>query len=119
VRRQQVSYFVSVIGIAIWWPGCSQAEPPAGAVASLLDHGKWVPTPVRTIEQVQGFRPTATVELSRYGGWKARRVKATGFFRTEQVDGRWWLVDPEGYLFLSVGRTPRPCFQSSVLTERP
>jgi len=85
----------------------------------LLDHGKWVPTPVRTIEQVQGFRPTATVELSRYGGWKARRVKATGFFRTEQVDGRWWLVDPEGYLFLSVGRTPRPCFQSSVLTERP
>jgi hypothetical protein len=43
------------------------------------------------------------VTLSRYGGWLERRTKATGFFRTEEVDGRWWLVDPEGCLFISVG----------------
>jgi len=40
---------------------------------------------------------------SRYGGYRQKQVKATGFFRTEKVDGRWWFVDPEGYLFLSVG----------------
>lgn len=40
---------------------------------------------------------------SKYGGYKAHQVKATGFFRTECIDGRWWFVDPEGYLFLSVG----------------
>lgn len=40
---------------------------------------------------------------SKYGGYKAHRVKSTGFFRTECIDGRWWFVDPEGYLFLSVG----------------
>ncbi|RYX86441.1 hypothetical protein EON83_01870 [bacterium] len=41
---------------------------------------------------------------SRWGGWvDGPRQKATGFFRTEQVDGKWWMVDPEGYLFLSVG----------------
>jgi hypothetical protein len=29
--------------------------------------------------------------------------KATGFFRTEQRDGRWWLVDPKGNAFYAVG----------------
>jgi hypothetical protein len=28
---------------------------------------------------------------------------ATGFFRTERRDGRWWLVTPEGHGFFSVG----------------
>ena len=41
--------------------------------------------------------------FSRYGGWKEARLPATGFFRTTEVDGRWWLVDPDGYLFYSVG----------------
>jgi len=39
----------------------------------------------------------------RYGGYLKRRVEATGFFRVEQIDGRWWFVDPDGYLFLSTG----------------
>jgi len=40
---------------------------------------------------------------SRFGGYAAHKVGATGFFRTQKIDGRWWLVDPEGCLFLSVG----------------
>lgn len=40
---------------------------------------------------------------SKYGGYKNKQVRATGFFRTQLIDGRWWLVDPEGYLFLSYG----------------
>lgn len=38
-----------------------------------------------------------------FGGYKDHKVKGTGFFRTELIDGRWWFVDPEGCLFLSVG----------------
>ena len=30
------------------------------------------------------------------------RARGTGFFRTEEIGGRWWLVDPEGNLFLSL-----------------
>lgn len=46
----------------------------------------------------------ATVyNYSKYGGYKQKRVGATGFFRTELIEGKWWFVDPEGYLFLSVG----------------
>jgi len=42
-------------------------------------------------------------DWSKYGGWKGKRFKATGFFRTQHDGKRWWLVDPEGYAFLSVG----------------
>ena len=42
-------------------------------------------------------------KICRYGGWGKMRFKATGFFRTEQVSGVWWLVDPEGHPFLSKG----------------
>jgi hypothetical protein len=42
-------------------------------------------------------------DWSRYGGWKEKRFRATGFFRTQHDGNRWWLVDPEGYAFLSTG----------------
>lgn len=49
-----------------------------------------------SIEQLYGY--------SKYGGYLSHRYdQGTGFFRTALVDGRWWFVDPEGYLFLSVG----------------
>jgi hypothetical protein len=46
---------------------------------------------------------SATDRLSRFGGFTAASTKATGFFRVEEIDGKWWFVDPEGHLFLSVG----------------
>ncbi|MBP3331387.1 MAG: hypothetical protein J6K90_02300 [Tidjanibacter sp.] len=39
---------------------------------------------------------------SRYGGFLDKNVGGTGFFRVEKIDGRWWFVDPDGYLFLSI-----------------
>lgn len=39
-----------------------------------------------------------------FGGWaEGPQREATGWFRTEQVDGVWWLVTPDGHLFFSVG----------------
>jgi hypothetical protein len=40
---------------------------------------------------------------SHWGGWKGKQLEASGFFRTEQSDGRWWLVDPDGCAFWSTG----------------
>lgn len=43
-------------------------------------------------------------KYAKFGGYlDARLDEGSGFFRTEQIDGRWWFVDPEGYLFLSHG----------------
>lgn len=31
------------------------------------------------------------------------RTRATGFFRIELINGRWWLIDPRGFAFYAVG----------------
>lgn len=37
-------------------------------------------------------------------GWlEGPQLEATGWFRLEQLDGRWWLVTPDGHLFWSSG----------------
>ena len=42
----------------------------------------------------------------RFGGWAdGPKLKATGYFRTEKVEGKWWLVDPDGCLYWSHGIT--------------
>ncbi len=41
---------------------------------------------------------------NQYGGWAAGpKCKATGRFRVEKIDGKWWMVDPEGCLYWSHG----------------
>ena len=65
---------------------------------------QWREYPTRTLEHLTGFRPAdRPIPLSAYGGRADRKQKAIGFFRVQNVHGRWWLVDPEGCLFLHVG----------------
>jgi hypothetical protein len=40
---------------------------------------------------------------SSFGGLKALRFEATGFFRVQHDGRRWWFADPDGYAFLSSG----------------
>ncbi|MBO7685351.1 MAG: hypothetical protein J6V72_03145, partial [Kiritimatiellae bacterium] len=48
--------------------------------------------------------PDGIPDADRFGGWaKGPQLKATGRFRTEKVNGKWWLVDPDGHLFFSQG----------------
>jgi len=43
---------------------------------------------------------------SRFGGWKdGPRQTASGRFQVKKLNGKWWLVDPDGYLFWSSGTT--------------
>lgn len=75
-------------------------------------HKDW-PGKVHSAVELQHRRETEAKELAanpgppgwdQYGGWaNGPQRKATGFFRTEKVDGKWWLVDPEGRLFWSHG----------------
>ncbi len=55
-------------------------------------------------EQTQLVDDSGPRNWSRFGGYAdGPRLEATGFFRTQKHGGRWWLVDPEGYLFFSHG----------------
>lgn len=52
--------------------------------------------------ELASFKDT---EHSKYGGFLRKKTKATGYFYVKKIKGRWWFVDPEGYLFLSNGAT--------------
>ena len=43
-------------------------------------------------------------DRNQYGGWTAGpKLKATGSFRVEKFNNKWWLIDPDGRLFWSHG----------------
>ena len=88
---------ISVLAITVW------TAPSLAEKAALRKNGRWTQVPARTPAELRGFRPQA-VKLSKYGGAASGpKLKATGFFRTAKFAGRWWLVDPDGHLFLTVG----------------
>lgn len=83
-------------------------------------HGKspdgdapWRPRPTRLLERVKGYSPAgAPPNVDQYGGWLDRPGKpAAGFFRVAKIDGRHWLIDPDGRRFFHVAinavREPR------------
>lgn len=75
-------------------------------------HKDW-PGKVHSIAELKQRRDAEAKELAakpspsqwdQYGGWAGGpKLNATGFFRTEKHDGKWWLVDPDGRLFFSQG----------------
>jgi hypothetical protein len=45
-------------------------------------------------------------DWNKYGGWKNKKLsEGTGYFGKIKKDGRWWITDPEGCAFFSIG----PC----------
>ena len=75
-------------------------------------HKDW-PGKVHSIEELKSRIATEESDIkahpgpsdrNQYGGWTAGpKRKASGFFRVEKYQGKWWLVDPEGRLFWSHG----------------
>lgn len=61
--------------------------------------------------------PLETTDL--YGGWlNGPKQVATGFFRTEFVNGKWWMVTPTGSLFFSKGMTTVRAKEDTVIEGR-
>lgn len=66
--------------------------------------GIWRSRPTRTLAGLEGFRPGELPATDRWGGRTDRpALRATGFFRTEEINGRWWLITPAGHLYWNVG----------------
>ena len=71
--------------------------------AELIYKGEVQQENCRTLEDLSKFVPQEKAELSQYGGWIKKKFDRTGFFHAFKDDQRWWLVDPEGYAFFSLG----------------
>jgi hypothetical protein len=79
------------------------------------EFGQWAlvdwPRKIKSREQLQKeldeeqshFGTAADFGYSELGGYIETHAKATGFFHVEQVDGKWWFVEPQGHLYLSIG----------------
>jgi hypothetical protein len=58
-------------------------------------------------------------DWDKYGGFlTGPQLQATGFFRTQKVGGKWWLVDPDGRLFFSHGIDCVRSQESTPITNR-
>lgn len=65
---------------------------------------EWKSYPTRTLDRLKGFKTRKTDPATdQYGGWKDVTYEATGFFRTQKVGDRWWMVDPEGHPYIFKG----------------
>ena len=91
-------------------PGDALLDPGA-----LVDEfGQWIhddwPGKARKLEDLKAAWAAEDKALDaggspycRYGGYARAGGQATGFFRVQKTDGKWWFVDPDGHLFLSLG----------------
>jgi hypothetical protein len=106
-----LSWFISPAAV---WAG------PILVEATAKPGQEWKPMPTQTLDTLPAAAALPTDSgLSVYGGHKNRKEKATGFFHTAKVNGRWWLVDPDGCLFLNKGMSsaatiPTPGAQAAL-----
>ena len=64
----------------------------------------WKPAKARVLNYMADFTPDETIDTyksktNKYGSsTELPKQTATGRFYVKKIDGRWWIVDPEGYL---------------------
>ncbi len=70
-----------------------------------------------TAQELNSLKGDLMQDRSAYSGWKdGPKLNATGYFRTEKIDNKWTLVDPEGYLYFSTGIDIIRLSNSSTIT---
>lgn len=101
----------------------TRVEPKAIWVGAKVNpQDSWFEHRTTTVDLLQNYQPKLDPQYSQYGGLKNTNVGATGFFHTKKVGDRWWLVDPDGHLFIHKGvntvRPGRSENQKRVLLEK-
>ncbi|HUU99864.1 MAG TPA: hypothetical protein VMW32_02770, partial [Bacteroidales bacterium] len=80
------------------------------------EFGQWIPADwpgkAKTLEDLKAAwdeedkaLQTGNFNVSKYGGYSDTKAMATGYFRVEKIEGKWWFIDPEGHYFISTGST--------------
>ena len=100
-QRRRVFAGIAVFTLAV--SVLAQSSPRTVEAAAKPGH-PWHSFPTRTVADLTGAASDKVdAQFTRYGGQAAQTVKATGFFYATKLGSRWWLVDPEGGLFLNKG----------------
>jgi hypothetical protein len=68
------------------------------------EKGPWKAQKTRLIELLDGYTQQSPVAMDLYGGRVDEKGdRATGFFYTEKIGNRWWLIDPDGNHYFNIG----------------
>ena len=128
IRRIQLTHLFSLITLIGLYScrqdGVSSAEPLFRQVKARANAQatQWATYTARTVDRLPDFDYRQDPLLSNYGGWKADQSTATGFFRVEQRNDRWWIIDPDGYPFIHKGvavfRPGRSSGQQAALEQK-
>jgi hypothetical protein len=99
--------FVAVLGLgavlaAVVGAGAPGDMPRRQVEVARSPGGQWTAMATRTLADLPAIAPDQPG--GRFGGGpQVPGLRPAGFFRTARIDGRWWLVDPEGRLFIHRG----------------
>lgn len=107
-NQKQVSTQVEAQAPAVLASESGQADLAAESRSIMISRGPgqpWFPMKTRVLADLPNTPPDPAV--GRFGGIPPDdgSLPAAGFFRSTQRNGRWWLVDPEGNLFIHRGVT--------------
>lgn len=113
MKAKQILY--AAIALLVATTACSQSKSTAtdSAEYSLIvqsaktinnsqpnaSFGPWINYRTRNIPQLLNYKPT-NVATDVYGGRADKKGIKTGFYHTQKIDGRWWLIDPDGHPFI-------------------
>ena len=60
-----------------------------------VHYSDWKDYQATTIDLIKGYENIKKTQTDKYGG-VGKVVSKTGFFHTQKVGDRWWVIDPEG-----------------------
>ena len=79
---------------------CSaSAQLPSRLEVKSTYGGAWQSKEVQVMGTLPDFVPQEHPrdQWTEEGSYRLLRSDSTGFYRVEKIDGRWWLIDPNGY----------------------
>ena len=59
----------------------------------------WSTKPTKLVSLIRDYTPVTDgqTDFTETGCYKYLRTDSTGFYYVKKIDGRWWIVDPNGY----------------------
>lgn len=95
---------LTLLAAAVLAAGSLAAKSPEYRAVEARENAQkpeWKSYEAKTVDRLPGFNcRKSDPKQSVYGGWMVDRQEATGFFRTQKIGDRWWLIDPEGWPFI-------------------
>lgn len=102
MNRMRIAVLVVVASVSAL--AADPAPPEARHVGAWIKTGAPRDRATRLVEDLPDFAPRDTPPATgRFGGLTPAVAKPTGFFRVERIDGRWWMIDPDGGAFINTG----------------